>query len=242
MMMLFFFVIMAEEGNGGLIHMVPGISTVLYIVILSSNGDEHKLYKSRVANVTKEGLTIEIPIEDGSGKMIPLPVNTRLQLWYFGQDGSKYIFTSIVLDKVKDDIPALLLSTPKADQIERIQRRNYLRVPATLETAMQSESNPKLHFLVQTLDISGGGVSLNCSKEYQVEAGNTFQCWMAIPFRKGMEYVSFIAKIIRGSTVKEEEVYRSYSMLFKEIKEADRDKIVRYCFERQVELHKKGVL
>lgn len=222
--------------------MFPGISTVVRILISTASADEPQdIYKSRVDNVLSRSLMIEVPLHENNGRPMAYSPGQEITLFHFGIDGSKYILPSRILKRVNDDVPLWEVALPHPDSIQRIQRRNYLRVPASLELALRSLSKTN-HFLARTLDVSGGGIAFSCKSDLRVDHGERFACWLAIPTKQGMDHASFTAKVVRVVPPKREGEHQAISLMILETRELDREKIIRYCFDRQVELRKKGVL
>ncbi|WP_164984948.1 flagellar brake protein [Ammoniphilus sp. CFH 90114] len=222
--------------------MIPGISQLLRVSLRTKDTVESQdTYKSRVDNVLDQSLLIEVPLSEKNGKSMAYSAGIEITVFYFGLDGSKYIFPSRVLSRKNEDVPLWEIALPRLEDIERIQRRNYLRIPAMLELSLKSLTRG-IQFLARTVDVSGGGVAFTCKKEYRMVQGERFQCWLAIPFRQGMEHAPFIAKVVRIVPPKEDMDHQTIMLMISVIKEPEREKIIRYCFERQLELRKKGVL
>ncbi|WP_134698941.1 flagellar brake protein [Ammoniphilus sp. YIM 78166] len=222
--------------------MFPGISTVVRIYISSAGDIEPQdIYKSRVDNLLSESLMIEVPLHEQNGRPMAYSPGQEITMFHFAIDGSKFILPSRILSRVIDGVPLWEVALPPSDAIQRIQRRNYLRIPASLELSLKSLAK-KNHFLARTLDVSGGGVAFTCKTDFRIDHGERLACWLAIPTKQGMEHASFIAKVVRVVPPKEEGEQQAISLMITEIRELDREKIIRYCFDRQVELRKKGVL
>ncbi|MEW9669719.1 flagellar brake protein [Ammoniphilus sp. 3BR4] len=222
--------------------MIPGISQLIRISIRTKNeGEARTTYKSRVDNVLEDSLLVEVPLSEQNGKAMAFSPGLEITVFYFGIDGSKYIFPSVVLSRKNEEVPMWELALPRLEDIQRNQRRNYLRISATLELSLRI-LNGKMHFLARTVDVSGGGVAFTCKPEYRIKQGEIFQCWLAIPYRQGMEHAPFTAKVVRVVPPKEKGEHQSIMLMILEIREPEREKIIRYCFERQVELRKKGLL
>lgn len=223
--------------------MIPGVGELLRMTIQSMDNEESKIvYKSRIVDLAENGFIIEFPIAETTGKMRSFQPNVALTVWYFGKDGSRYTFSTIIIARLAKPCPSLVISIPKKDQIKREQRRSYLRLPADLDIAMVSVYHRETHLVTKTMDISGGGIAVICKKEDRIREGEAFSCWVVLPLRKGLDYISFHGRIVRIRPLSEEaHAPLLVSLVYSEIKEVDRDKIIRYCFERELDLHKKGI-
>lgn len=223
--------------------LTPGISDIIRMSILTEDRSEaNKTFKSRVEDVQENSLTIEIPLDENNGKVRAFPIGTELSCYYWGPDGSRYLFRSTVLRRENGDFPTITISFPPKESIQRIQRRNYLRVPASVEVAVKGTGEKLYHFIAKTQDVSGGGIAISCKEQYLIQVGNLLNCWMVVPLRSGLEYIPFVGKVVRVTQPKVPGGEQTVSLMFKQIKEPDREKLIRYCYERQRAMRAKGIL
>jgi len=107
-------------------------------------------------------------------------------------------------------------------------------VEASLEVACLFAGVKK--FVATTVDISGGGLSMITDSSLHLQAEDELECWLLVPFRNGnIEHIPFIGAVVRTKPVQQGLMVM---MRIAEISESDRQKIVRYVFERQIELRK----
>lgn len=223
--------------------LTPGISDVIRMNILTEDQSEaSKTFKSRVEGVRDNSLIIEIPLDESNGKLRAFSIGTELNCYYWGPDGSRYLFRSIVLSRENSDFPTLTISFPPQERIQRIQRRNYLRVPATIEVAVKGTGDKLYHFIAKTVDVSGGGIAITCKDQYQILVGNLLDCWIVVPLRSGLEYIPFTGRVVRVTPPKVPGGNQTVSIMYKQIKEPDRERIIRFCYERQMAMRAKGIL
>jgi c-di-GMP-binding flagellar brake protein YcgR len=222
---------------------VPGVGEVLRMTVRTIDEAESKIvYKSRILDLKETGFVIEFPIAEAAGKTRSFQPGLDLSVWFFGKDGSKYSFPAAVLAREAKPMLSLIISIPKEDQIQRMQRRNYVRLPADLDIAMRAVYRDEIRFVTKTVDISGGGLAVICKKNNRIREGEAFSCWVVLPLRKGLDYIPFHGRVVRIKPLSDEaHAPLLVSLVFTEIKEVERDKIIRYCFERELELHKKGI-
>lgn len=217
--------------------MLPKVNQTLFIQINSIDEEEAKQeYKSRIANVSDAYISMEIPMNDKSGKLKRLYPGDELSVYFITEGGVKNYFNSSVLGFSDDVIRLVLIKKPDPESITKVQRRNFLRVPAILEIAVKFSE--QLQFVSLTDDVGGGGISFLCEGYVPVESGHTVECWLLVPFKNGqIEHVPFKSEIVR---VKELETGKKQVMMrFSEITDRDRQKIIRYCFERQLDFRKR---
>ncbi|MBU7315911.1 flagellar brake protein [Paenibacillus oleatilyticus] len=217
--------------------MLPKVNQTLFIQINSIDEEEAKQeYKSRIADVSDAYIRMEIPMNDKSGKLKRLYPGDELSVYFITEGGVKNYFNSSVLGFSDDVIRLVLIKKPDPESITKVQRRNFLRVPAILEIAVKFSE--QLQFVSLTDDVGGGGISFLCEGYVPVESGHTVECWLLVPFKNGqIEHVPFKSEIVR---VKELETGKKQVMMrFSEITDRDRQKIIRYCFERQLDFRKR---
>ncbi|KPV55489.1 glycosyl transferase [Paenibacillus sp. A3] len=217
--------------------MLPKVNQTLFIQINSIDEEEAKQeYKSRIADISDAYISMEIPMNDKSGKLKRLYPGDELSVNFITEGGVKNYFNSSVLGFSDEVIRLVLIKKPDPESITKVQRRNFLRVPAILEIAVKFSE--QLQFVSLTDDVGGGGISFLCEGYVPVESGHTVECWLLVPFKNGqIEHVPFKSEIVR---VKELETGKKQVMMrFSEITDRDRQKIIRYCFERQLDFRKK---
>ncbi|MCM3269248.1 flagellar brake protein [Paenibacillus elgii] len=217
--------------------MLPKVNQTLFIQINSIDEEEAKQeYKSRIADVSDAYISMEVPMNDKSGKLKRLYPGDELSVYFITEGGVKNYFISSVLGFSDDVIRLVLIKKPDPESITKVQRRNFLRVPAILEIAVKFSE--QLQFVSLTDDVGGGGISFLCEGYVPVESGHTVECWLLVPFKNGqIEHVPFKSEIVR---VKELETGKKQVMMrFSEITDRDRQKIIRYCFERQLDFRKR---
>lgn len=221
--------------EGGLI-LLPKVNDTLFIQVASSDDAEAQaVYKSRVADEDADSLFIEIPIHEPSGKLKKLYLGDELSIHLINQEGVKHYFNSHVIGYRDDILRLVRIRKPEPGTMTRIQRRSFLRVPAELELAVSIRGQHR--FIGLTDDVGGGGISFLCDGSKPVDSGVELECWLLIPFRNGVvEHAFFKGEVIR---VEKLESGRKQAMLkFTTISEPDRQKIIRCCFEKQLEFRK----
>lgn len=218
-------------------HLVEAkVNQYIYLQVESDDEEEAKqLYRARVADVEKDTYAIEIPIHEKTGRLKHLNINDTLSAQYNIDGGVKIYFNSTVLGFKEDTIKLVIIEKPSRDLMTKVQRRNYLRVPAELEVAVQV--NGHFRFTALTEDLSGGGISFVCDAEYQLQAKDILSCWLLLQFKNDtLDHVNFTGETVRVKQLGNNKQLAMVKII--DIHDADRQKIVKYCFERQLELRK----
>lgn len=229
------------NGKGEVVLIVlPQVGQVIWLRPNVSDGKlNSRTYKSRIADVDGSTVAMEVPLDERTGSLGYFSKGSNWLVWYFGSDGSRFEFATEVLGKRNDNIPLILIRLPEKKHITRTQRRNFVRVDVNVDIAIQLEDGIRnYHFLTHTRDLSGGGLAITCSREYRLTVGDRLKLWMALPMRSGtLEHVAVLGECTRVE--QEDPTSRQFaSIKFVEISESERAKIIRFCFERQLEKHR----
>lgn len=214
-----------------------GELVTLQQTIASQNTEE---YKSRIADLSVDYISIETPISKADGRFRFLPVGCEIDVSVYGHDGTQYIFPSYVLGRRKERIPVTLITHPQPEQVTKIQRRRFFRVPSALDLAIHPEEKGAFQpFLAKTLDISGGGLAFYTPDKKELREGTTLQWWLALPLKESVAHPHARGKIVRVIEPHEQNMPYKYSVEFMDLELADEAQIVRYCYDRQLELNKR---
>jgi len=217
------------------------VGLLLYLHEVSENvlNQEETILKSRIAEINDGVISIEMPIEEGTGKMRYFPKNTELTAYFVDENGMKYNFSSKVKGKGKDNIPLLLIEKPEESSITKIQRRDYLRVPMHLNLIIILQ-NPVEIVNVKTIDLSGGGLSFSSSKPLPLQKGQTVNGVIQLPHEKtGSVDIRFFGVVKRVTPPDEKRPVQLIALHFEEIEERNRDQIIHLCLQRELELNRK---
>lgn len=218
--------------------MLPKVNAVLHINHVTMDEEEAKIeYKSRIADITDSYIAMELPINEKTGRLKRFQQGDELSCFFITEGGVKNYFNTNIVGFKEDVIRLALIRKPTLESITKVQRRNFLRVPAELEIAVKY--NEQLQFIGITDDVGGGGISFICDGYIPVSTGMQVGCWLLVPFKNGnIEHVPFKGGIVRIKPL--EEVAKQLVMMsYAEIHDRDRQKIIRYCFERQMDFRKR---
>ncbi|MFH5184764.1 flagellar brake protein [Paenibacillus sp. TAB 01] len=217
--------------------MLPKVNQILHIQVNSIDEEEARQeFKSRIADVTDNYISMEVPINENTGRLKRLYVGDEISTYFLTDGGVKNFFTSSVLGFTDDVIRLVLIKKPEPDAITKVQRRNFLRVPAELEVAVNYSE--QLQFIAITDDVGGGGISFLCDGYVTLVPQQTVSCWLLINYKSGqVEHVFFKGELVRIKPL--ETGNQQVIVRYAEITDRDRQKIIRYCFERQLEFRKR---
>lgn len=217
--------------------MLPKVNQILHLQINSIDEEEAKIeYKSRIADVTDDSIIMEIPLNEKTGRLKRLYMGDEINAYYVSKDGVKNYFNTAVTGFQEDVVRLVVIKKPDPESITKVQRRSFLRVPAELEIAVKFSE--QLQFVAITEDVGGGGISFICDGYIPLAVNYIISCWILVPYKNGtIEHVPFKGETVR---VKQLETGKQLAMVrFVDISDRDRQKLIRYCFERQMDFRKR---
>ncbi|MCR8634437.1 flagellar brake protein [Paenibacillus radicis (ex Xue et al. 2023)] len=217
--------------------MLPKVNQILHIQINSIDEEEAKQeLKSRISDISNSYISMEVPLNEKTGRLKRLYVGDELSAYFITDGGVKNYFTSSVLGFSDDVIRMVHIRKPEPDAITKVQRRSFLRVPAELEMAVKFSE--QLQFIAVTDDVGGGGISFICDGYIPLASQQIVSCWLLAHYRNGqIEHIPFNGELVRVKQL--ESGKQQVMMRFAEISDRDRQKIIRYCFERQLDFRKR---
>lgn len=208
------------------------IGQYLYLQFEAVEGETEEEYRSRVADTVGDTVLIEVPLGMKTGKSRSVQPGETLSI-YTLEDGVRYYFSSDVISVQIDPIALVAIRMPDPN---KVYRRNHLRVSAKLEVAL--EHNRRKYTAI-TRDVSGGGLSFVTDGDIAIGTHESLSGWLLIQYRKGsVEHVPFKAEVVRvhpSQGNKQQLVVCRFTYILSH----EQEKIIRFCFERQLELRKK---
>ena len=189
-------------------------------------------YHTRVDEIGEHIISVAAPYRQG--EVIPLRVGTVLEIPYNDEDAA-YSFDTVVKQRIAVPIPVFVLDFP--EKIRKVQRRNYVRIPAFYPITFrivtkEGLSDPKAVYM---LDLSGGGMSFKTTDK--LENNSLFHAQLKLPSGE----LSIAARVRRVQKIDDTNAY-SISSEFYEISERDRDRVIRCVFDLQRTMRKKGLV
>ncbi|WP_077213820.1 flagellar brake protein [Bacillus dakarensis] len=202
--------------------------------------DKLEKYKCKLAERKGQHLYIDYPINLQTNKTAFLIDGTQLKCSFVDKTGSVYLFETEVLGRVKQNIPMLILSDPGSERYIKIQRRQYVRVETSVDIAVHPTSFEFKPFVTVTDDISAGGAAIITSNKINLNSGMKINCWLVLPMQNGeYHYQQFHSKIVR--VIPLDERRNKVSIQFLEVSPNDRQMLLRFTFDRQLMIRKKGL-
>ncbi|MFZ3101238.1 MAG: flagellar brake domain-containing protein [Desulfitobacteriaceae bacterium] len=205
----------------------PG--TTIELVI--PDGDYKGNYHTRVDEVGERIISVTAPYHQG--EVVPLRVGTVLEVIYY-DEVSAYSFDTRIKQRIAVPIPIFVLDFP--EEIRKVQRRNYVRIPAIYPLTFRMVTKEGLSDLKagNMLDISGGGIRFRTVEK--LENNSLLYAQLKLPSGE----LNTPVRVRRVLKIEDTKAY-SISAEFYEISERDRDRVIRCVFELQRTMRKKGL-
>jgi c-di-GMP-binding flagellar brake protein YcgR len=226
----------ANRTSGGEQLALPvQVNDRLQVMIKGTDEQVPTTYFSRVENIG-DSFVIAWPTQGGT--RAPIRDGTVLAV-SFGTEDTIYTFDARILKRIQVPFPALVLATQGA--VRRVQRREYVRVPAGVEVFLVarvvrvrpgSGGKADTNFITtRTVDLSGGGFGIHYPASLNV--GDLYDVRLTIPgFAGGL---AMTAKVVRSELTGNpmSQMFYDVGFAFLQIGEPVRRQIVSFVFRFQ---------
>ncbi|SDJ67099.1 flagellar brake protein [Sediminibacillus albus] len=202
---------------------------------------EIERYRCKIVERQGSFLFVDYPVHEATGRTSIFEKGTEFSASFVSSNNAVYRFDTEIKDKKNLKIPTLVLSYPGKDELERVQRREYVRIESAVDISLHDTEEEIQPFTTITHDVSGGGFSIVLPREQKIPKAKQLEAWMVLPMESGENaYISSLTQSIR---IFERSEGRPplLSMEFVDIAEKDRQVIIRYCFEKQLQARRKGL-
>lgn len=185
----------------------------------------------------REGEEIVIGVPMAGGEEIVVEVGTQLQVQTMHRDAVRR-FTTAVVRRRHVPSPCLYLTWP--DEVQRIQRREHVRVEVTVPVAVRMPNGEQKAPVVSgyTADLSAGGVRLNLPQA--LPSGPDVVLELNLP---GTRTLVCEARVVRSGESESARGPKRYwaSAQFKGLSGAAQKDLTKFVFDVQRELIRKGL-
>lgn len=212
--------------------MILKVGTV--VNIKKENDEDNEKYKSKVVDIGDGLVMIDYPTHIETGKTTFLTNETALFVTFTDELKMSYGFETKVQGRLFKGIPMLQLAYEDEQNLIKVQRREFVRVDVNLDVAVEFDDQV---FRLVTADISAGGLAIHLPDLETLRVNSTVKLLIVLPFAaREIEYVRAEARVIR---VWHEDGRNIASLEFLDTSSSDRQRIVQFCFERQLQMKKK---
>jgi len=201
--------------------------------------ETEKLCYSMVQDiVSQDEIIITMPMLEGV--QIILEPEQEIEIDFFREEGC-YSFKARVDERFKTD-GLNLVKVSRISPVNRLQRRNYYRLKITLPIYVRILTNdpdkePDSWLEAYTLNLSGGGAKISVNRS--IDKGTLIECLLRI---KDQDLI-LRGEVLRCQLAQDDVISRyEIGIFFKDITEYQRDEIIKFIFEQQRKLRKKGLI
>ncbi|WIV10877.1 PilZ domain-containing protein [Proteiniborus sp. MB09-C3] len=171
--------------------------------------------------------------------IIHIRPNTIIEVSYYKEKIGKFIFKALVRDIWEKGIYKLRIE--RLNDIIKIQERNFFRLPISIKVQKKYEvknegEDKAIEEICRTGDISGGGLRLFSNFKHK----KNDQLSLTL-FIEDMEF-NMQGEVVRVFESRSDDYKYEIGVKFKDIDSIQRDTIVKFIFEQQRELRKKGLI
>lgn len=203
---------------------------------ITTSGIKSNKYACKVKDIMGERIFVLVPDEFiESNDVIP---GTKVKV-SFSDNAAVYTFYSEIIVLKPGKPYVLVLGRPI--NMNRIQRRNFVRLSTRLtvfSSKLDKDNQVLESFSATTTDISGGGILFGC--DHPLNIGDMLETFIYIGDNQTVVAVGRVVRAVEQSAASK---YRYVVGLeFENIRENERDKIIKYIFNQQRELRTKGLL
>ncbi|MCL6547605.1 MAG: PilZ domain-containing protein [Alicyclobacillus sp.] len=226
--------------------------------------EDEQVYRSRLIDLGQSELYLDVPVrrQEGREELLPFQEGERLWIEFIG-DGTLCEFPTRVLDRVSIPVSAWRVSMPQPGELIRVQRREFVRVPANLPVELwlpAEDGQGSVSLRAYTRNISGGGLAVTVAPGIAVAEGAEVRARFTLP--NGNVPVDVRCVVVRATPVpepssageqspgaagsplqqqvgepadvaSEPSVPTVVSLRFLDLKETVRQRIIQFTFQRQ---------
>ncbi|WP_273325056.1 flagellar brake protein [Vallitalea guaymasensis] len=197
-----------------------------------------KVYVSIIQDINDEEdeIIISAPVENG--KIIPLEVGASYILSIYTKGGLYKCKSSVKNRYKKKELHLITMEVNSA--MEKSQRRQYFRLECIL-SILFADINEDTWSEGLIVDISGGGLRFTSKKK--MEAGSTLKCKLNLNSNSKVDTIELKGNVILSDIVDFETMKYETRIMFDDISNEDREKIIKFIFEeeRKRRKRKKGL-
>jgi len=209
--------------------MLLSIGTI--IVIDKDFTKDSEKFKSKVVDIGDGFVMIDYPTHIETGRTAFFMDGTQLHVTFTDSVKMSYAFRTEVSGRLNKGIPMIKLTYPGDDQLIKIQRREFVRVESAIDIAVEKDGR-FTQFVAA--DLSAGGVALTLLSPDTFKEDELLSLTIVLPFlNHEIKYVKADARVIR---VVEKDGRLIASLRFETINQVERQYIIRFCFERQLQM------
>ncbi len=202
------------------------------LIISISDPDLKGTYKSTIFDLDYTNNLIRIGMPSYQGRFIPVPNGTRLYVKMMDRS-SMFVFQSVSINYEKDKDGFLVAYIAMPEEVRKIQRRQFVRVPMVRRGEFYRVRDDKTYPFVSR-DISAGGILIISNT--RLDLGELIEIHFIPDDTITLNQVKSIVKRF-GPQI--DLKHWSYGIQFQELTRSTEDELVRFIFRLEQEIRKK---
>lgn len=206
------------------------IGLELLITVKKEKTHEEQTYTCTIIDQTDDFIYIDQPIHTETHRTSVLSRGSHIEVSFIGKDHVVYAYESIVIHRKLLTIPAYAILPPKENEMNRIQRRNFVRVQASIDVAIDCVNQTIEPFTTVTKDISGGGLACIMPVPNFLEKNQCINVYLVLP-TTSPTFIQAKARVVKIHL--KNEAHPIVSMEFIQLSPADQQSMIRYVFSIQ---------
>jgi len=196
--------------------------------------ENYERLRCKVVETADGVIYIDYPVNTVTKKTAFLIDGAQFRVTFNNEAKQSFAFTTEVLGRKLGNIPMIMLLCPPKEEFIKIQRREFVRVETPVDVAIEQNG---IYRQYVTDDISAGGILVNITNGANFSEGDEVNLLLVLPFvNREIYYVNGVAYVVR---IFEKDNTKYASIQFNDADDIDKQHIVRFCFERQLEIRRK---
>ncbi|SRR5690554_2966063 len=198
-------------------------------------------YRTKILELSNNKLYISYPVNENTGKTAYFIDINKVIVSFVSEEGNVYKFEALILGrKTINNVPVLIIERPPETEYVKVQRRDYFRVDLNLDVIITPKNHSERQLITTTKDISGGGfAAYGSGKESMYKPHDEVTVLIVLPFNANDYYYVKAKAEVRRIIYEDNERGGILTFKFTQIDDYTRDKIIKFCFDKQLENRKK---
>lgn len=209
---------------------------LVHIEMLDRSGQTVR-YPSRVENIEGNEIYLANPVKNRLP--VHIPKGTEITIWFW-DNVAIYTFRSSALGYDIQGVPMVIIRCP--DSVDKVQKREYVRVQCSLNVHLSftDKKGESFEHWCRTRDLSGGGMMLILTKPIHLKIDENVR----LEFQLGNNLIWAKGAVIWNDwELDVDGLERNIiGIKFNNISDKNRQLIIKYVFQKQIELRRKGLL
>ncbi|MTI48011.1 flagellar brake protein [Sporosalibacterium faouarense] len=219
------------------INDLPNIGDRLELYNITRSREKKKYISQMLDIIDERNYTISGPLKNRN--IVPFYINNIIEVAYYKENKGKYFFEAIVKKVINKNMYKLVVE--KTSKIRKIQQRNFYRLDYSLPALKiykitKDGIEKEIKEECSTENISGGGIGL--LSNYSHDKGDLVELKLELD----RFVITIHGKIVRIDNANNPQYKYTLGVKFSEIDDTDRERIIKFIFNQQRKLRKKGLI